>query len=67
MFCHSSAQITSLISFPSPKLALEFIKGLDNNVEATAVDAPTSATAVPVEDAPLAEAVPTETEEAKDV
>jgi len=61
MFCHPSAQITSLIRFPSPNLALEFIKGLDKDADAMAVDAPVDTEAVQAEDAPLAE-----TEEVKE-
>ena len=50
----------TLIRFPSPKLALEFIKGLDNDTDAMAVDAPSDADAVPAEGAAA------ETEEAKE-
>ena len=66
MFCYPSAQITILIRFCSPKFALEFIKGLDKDADAMAVDAPSDAGAVPAEDAPPAEAAPAETEEAKE-
>jgi hypothetical protein len=55
-------QITTLIDFPSPKLALEFIKGLDKDTDAMAVDPPSGTEAIPAEDAP-AEAAPAETEE----
>lgn len=63
MFCHQSAQITSLIRLPSSKLALDFIKGPDNDTDAMAVDAPSDTEATPDENAPPAEA---ETEEAKE-
>jgi len=55
-----SAQIMTLIRFPSPKLALEFIKGLDKDTDAMAVDARSDAEAAPAEDAPA------EAEEGKD-
>ena len=55
MFCHPSAQIAVLTHFPSPKLALEFIKGLDKDADAMAVDAPSDSGAAPAEDAPPAE------------
>ena len=58
----------TLIRFPSPKLALEFIKGLDKDADAMAVDvdAPSDTGAVSAEDAPPAEADPKETEETKE-
>jgi hypothetical protein len=49
MFYHPSAQTTPLIRFPSPKLALEYIKGLDKNADAMAVDVPSDTGAVPAE------------------
>lgn len=55
MSCHPNTQITSLICFPSPKLALEFIKGLDKDTDAMAVDAPADAEVVQAEDVPLDE------------
>jgi len=64
MFCHPSAQIATLIRFPSPKLALEFIGGLDKEADVMAVDVPSDTGAGSAEDAPT-EAVPTETEGVK--
>ena len=60
MLCHPNAQVMTLIRFPSPKLALEFIKGLDKDTDAMAVDARSDAEAAPDED------VPAEIEEGKD-
>ena len=57
---HPNAQIVTLIRFLSPRLALEFIKGLGKDTDAMAVDAPSDA-AAPLEDAP-----PAETEEAQE-
>ena len=66
MSCHPSAQITSLTRSPSPRLALEFIKEGGKDTDAMAVDPPSDAGAVPAENAPLAEAAPAETDEAKE-
>jgi hypothetical protein len=62
MLCHPSAQITALIQFTSPKLALDFIKGLDKDADAMAVDAPTNTDTDLTEAAPPADAAPAETE-----
>ena len=50
----------TLTRFPSPKLALEFIKGQDKDTDAMAVDGPSDTDAVP------AEGDPADTEEAKE-
>lgn len=57
-----------LIRFPSPKLALDFIKGPDKDADtdAMAVDALSNAEAALDEDAPPTDEAPAEAEEAKD-
>jgi len=61
-----SAQTTSLIRFPSPKLALDFIKGPDKDTDAMAVDASSDIEDAPAENALPAEAGPAETEETEE-
>lgn len=56
----------SLIRSPSPRLALEFIKGSDKDADAMAVDAPADKEATTAEDAPPAEVAPAGVEEAKE-
>lgn len=57
----------SLIHSPSPRLALEFIKGSDKDADAMAVDTPAdNKEAATAEDAPPAEAALAEGEEAKE-
>jgi len=48
---HPRAQVTTH-PFPSPKLALEFIKGLNKDTDAMTVEVRSNAEAAPAEDTP---------------